>query len=146
VFASSHVDILSVDPLATGRFTALPRNVDCPSKDRQEVTGDASAGQDQALYASVREEMVVAREAGFSDELIEHLEKKLLRELVLFQGYVEVDVIAVVPEFQTDWRVPMVVPVGAVTDRSGLQPDGSSLHNPMKVVEDVSLVPAGNVV
>jgi hypothetical protein len=66
--------------------------------------------------------------------LIKDLKQEAFGDVVLLQRNVEVNVIAIIAEFQTNWRVSVVIPFSAVSNGSHLQPDRATFEDSVKVV------------
>ena len=67
-------------------------------------------------------------------ELVKNLQQEFSGELVLLQSDVKVNIVAVITEFQTYGRVPMMIPICSMPNSSHFEPDRTTLHDSMKIV------------
>ena len=79
-------------------------------------------------------------------QLIDHLKEKPLSNFILLKCDVEVDVVAVVAQLETDGRISVVVPLSSVANCAHFQPHRPTFDNSMEVVKDVCLILAGYMV
>src|SRR5262249_58608484 len=77
---------------------------------------------------------------GFFNYLIEHLKEEFAGDLKLRQRDIEIDVVAVIAKLHANWWASVTIPVSPMTDGPCLQPDGATLHDAMKIVQDMWLV------
>src|SRR5215510_7051570 len=88
----------------------------------------------------------MSRKTCLLHDLIENLKKKLSSYLVLLQCDVEINIVAVIAEFQADGRISVMIPAGSVSNCANFEPDGPTFCNAMEIVQYMRLISASEVV